>query len=248
MARHQQDWQELAELDPLWAIASSPDKRFGRWEREEFFATGERDVAKVMDALAAHGLEPARGLALDFGCGVGRVSRALAARFDRVVGVDIAPAMIARGRELNADCDDIDLRVNAGGDLAVVGDLRFDFALTRIVLQHQPSRAVARHCVEELIRVLRPGGVLVFQIPVHIPYRYRGLLARRLWQALRRLGVPPAPLYRHLHLHPIRMLFVSPEEARRWVERAGAELVHVAEARGRTGVRQGTFYVRRPSS
>src|SRR4051794_40578916 len=99
------DWQELAELDPLWAIASSPDKRFGGWERDEFLASGERDVAQILARAEELGRPARRETALDFGCGVGRTARALASRFASVVGVDIAPAMIERGRGLNADTD-----------------------------------------------------------------------------------------------------------------------------------------------
>ena len=35
-----QDWNELAELDPYWAILTASGKRFGGWNTDEFFATG----------------------------------------------------------------------------------------------------------------------------------------------------------------------------------------------------------------
>ena len=51
--------------------------------------------------LAARGLPRARALALDFGCGAGRLSRALAAHFEHVVGVDVSASMIETARALN---------------------------------------------------------------------------------------------------------------------------------------------------
>src|SRR5687767_8439812 len=79
--RQGREWDELAELDPYWAICTAPDKRFGRWDREEFFATGEREVAEVLATAAELGLPRRHGAALDFGCGLGRLTRALAGRF-----------------------------------------------------------------------------------------------------------------------------------------------------------------------
>jgi SAM-dependent methyltransferase len=247
LSRHAHDWEELAGLDPLWAIASSPDKRFGGWEREEFFATGERVVAATLARIAELQHEVTPGTALDFGCGVGRMTRALAARFEHVVGVDIAPTMIDRGRELNADVDNIEFLVNHGDDLSDLGDRLFDLVFTRIVLQHQPSRAAARRYVEEFIRVLEPGGVIVLQIPIDIPLRYRLLITRRAYVILRALRIPARVLYERLHLHPIRMLFVPRSEVEDWVRRAGGRILAVDASASPQGVVSGTFYAAGPA-
>ena len=39
LAAQRRDWDELAELDPYWAICTTPGKRFGAWEADEFFET-----------------------------------------------------------------------------------------------------------------------------------------------------------------------------------------------------------------
>ena len=98
--QHHADWEQLAELDPKWAILSSPDRRFGGWDDEEFFATGEREAERLLSRLDQTGGTSGRRAALDFGCGVGRISRALAGRYDEVVGVDISETMLAQGRAL----------------------------------------------------------------------------------------------------------------------------------------------------
>jgi SAM-dependent methyltransferase len=240
---HASEWQELAELDPLWAIASSPEKRFGRWEREEFFATGERDVAPILARVQALGRPARMDSALDFGCGVGRTARALAGRFGQVVGVDIAPTMVEQGRELNADVPNLELLVNAGGDLDVLGDRRFDLVFTRVVLQHQPSRAAAREYIETFLKLVKPDGVIVFQLPTYIPRRHRLLVTRRFYVALRRVGVPAKFLYERLRLHPMRMLFVPRPMTESWVTEAGGTVLAVDDVRSRRhGVVSSTFY------
>lgn len=52
---HRRDWEDLARLDPLWAIASRPGLRHGGWSDDEFMASGRRKVARIMRTLG--GLE-----------------------------------------------------------------------------------------------------------------------------------------------------------------------------------------------
>ncbi|MGH7750003.1 MAG: methyltransferase domain-containing protein, partial [Candidatus Dormibacteria bacterium] len=117
--RHlQQTWDTLGAEDPLWAVLSAPGTRGNRWNPEEFFATGRAEIAGLFDDLAARGVAVKPGRALDFGCGVGRLTQALAARFDRVDGVDIAPTMVAAARRFNRHGDRCMYHVNDRADLS----------------------------------------------------------------------------------------------------------------------------------
>ncbi|HEY1906916.1 MAG TPA: methyltransferase domain-containing protein, partial [Myxococcaceae bacterium] len=97
----QKVWEAQAKSDPLWAILSEQDKRGRGWKLEEFFAAGETQVAAWFERFAAAGIEVSGGSAVDFGCGVGRLTQALAKRFDHVTGVDISPTMVELARRLN---------------------------------------------------------------------------------------------------------------------------------------------------
>src|SRR5260370_23718055 len=111
-------WEWLAQRDFLWAICTHPTKRNRRWDLEQFFATGEREIDSVFAYLEQRGIAPSdRTLALDFGCGVGRLTRALGARFDEVHGVDISPTMIARAWKLNAQHPRLKFFLNERPDL-----------------------------------------------------------------------------------------------------------------------------------
>src|SRR5437763_12953662 len=102
LAGHHRDWEELGKLDPLWAVLTFSDKRFGRWTPEEFFATGRVKIDSIMASAARLGFPCSRESVLDFGCGVGRLTRALSAYFGRCTGLDISDNMLAAARELNA--------------------------------------------------------------------------------------------------------------------------------------------------
>src|SRR3954452_19514152 len=97
----QEHWNALGAQDPLWAILSDPSKRAGLWRLEDFLETGRSWIAEVVRYLDEICPSAGRDRALDFGCGVGRLTQALAEHFSRCDGIDIAPSMIRQAEELN---------------------------------------------------------------------------------------------------------------------------------------------------
>jgi SAM-dependent methyltransferase len=132
--------------------------------------------------------------ALDFGCGVGRLSQALADRFQEVVGVDIAESMVAKAHEFNRHGNRVRYVVHGSDDLSCFADGLFDLVYSVITLQHIPPEAAAAY-IGEFFRVLRPGGTAIFQVPCGRRYRPGSLGAwlyrarrqhlRRWWKAVR---------------------------------------------------------------
>jgi SAM-dependent methyltransferase len=115
-----------------------------------------------MNHLANVGCTPVfDGAALDFGCGVGRLTQPLAQRFASCVGVDISQQMIRNAESLNqyAHC-----RYVAHSELRLpFADESFSFIYSNIVLQHMPPHFSQRY-LREFVRVLSPGGILVFGV------------------------------------------------------------------------------------
>src|SRR3712207_4174162 len=103
--RDRRDWDELAELDPYWAALTDDTKREGDWDRSEFIATGRDEIDRLLRHAAELGVPGGRRAALDFGCGPGRLTRALAGHFESSVGVDASEWMIREARALNADVE-----------------------------------------------------------------------------------------------------------------------------------------------
>jgi 2-polyprenyl-3-methyl-5-hydroxy-6-metoxy-1,4-benzoquinol methylase len=75
------DWDDLALLNPFDSILARFDAA-GGWTEAEFFLEGEKEVSRVLERCAARGIALRYGRALDFGCGMGRLTRALASRFE----------------------------------------------------------------------------------------------------------------------------------------------------------------------
>ena len=67
-------WTALGEADPLWAILTNEESEGGGWDLDAFFASGEAEISSVMAEVDSLGLAFEPGRALDFGCGVGRLT------------------------------------------------------------------------------------------------------------------------------------------------------------------------------
>jgi ubiquinone/menaquinone biosynthesis C-methylase UbiE len=217
----------LGRKDPLWAILTWPGKRGHRWDRGEFFETGERDVERLIGYIDSVGHSFSRRRALDFGCGVGRMTQPLARHFDEAWGVDIAPSMIELARRFNELGERCKYRVNDAPDLRCFSDDTFDFVLSHLTLQHMPPES-AKQYMKEFLRVLAPGGLLVFQMAGE-PTKVRPASIRRLRRFVRGL-IPEAliKLYRKArYRHLIDMHGMKREEVVRVLEENGAEVLDV---------------------
>ena len=162
-------WEDWAREDPLWAILSDPARKDGGWNADlpEFFASGRRDLEAMVATLSDLGVDVRYGRALDFGCGVGRLTQALATRFTRCDGVDISETMIELARGYNRISDRCQYHRNVRDDLSIFPDETFDLIVTLIVLQHNPPE-LAEHYIREFVRLLTPEGVAVFDMPANI--------------------------------------------------------------------------------
>lgn len=239
------DWEELATEDPLWAVLSDPRKRHGGWQPEEFLETGRRDVERLMEVVQRLGCPQGRARALDFGCGPGRLSRALAAPFDEVVGVDVSETMVRRAREINADEPACSFEVIGGHELDRLPAASFDLVYTTLVLQHMGSRKEIVGAVEGLFDRVRAGGLLVFQVPVQIPFARRLRLRHHAYRFLRRVGVSSSWLLGRGTLNPMRMTAVPRGELEALVARRGGRPLEVAQTVLADGTKSATFFVAR---
>lgn len=218
------DWTRLGAEDPLWAVYVAPDTRGGRWDVDAFFELGRREVDRVFADIARAGLEPGKGLALDFGCGVGRLSAALAERFDQVVGVDIAETMLATARELGRGGDRVRFVLNTEPDLRFVESGSVDVVYSSLVLQHIPKQPALGY-LAEFGRILAPGGVAAFQVATRPTLSVKGLAFRFLpwpvisWAQRRLLGYPA----------PMRMTAISRAEVEQALAGTGATVVEAID-------------------
>jgi SAM-dependent methyltransferase len=178
-------WEWYGARDPYFGVLT--DERFrgatlSDQARAEFFASGERYVEALWEAIGRHtGVELAPARTLEFGCGVGRVLIPLSLRSARVVGVDVSPSMLAEARR---NCEAAGVRnadlVRADDGLSQVTGT-FDFVHSYIVFQHIPV-ARGETLTRRMLALLEEGGIgaLHYTYDVRISRRLRASLwARR---------------------------------------------------------------------
>ena len=141
------------------------EARYDRWARD-YDADLRDDFGYLAPPLAVAKAKPLMGedpLILDAGVGTGLVGEALkAAGFSRIVGIDMSQGMLdaAEAKDIYAEL----YRAVLGEPLDFSDD-HFDatFCIGTLTLGHAPASSL-----EELVRVTRPGGPIVFTLMTSI--------------------------------------------------------------------------------
>lgn len=156
------DWNIIAERHPFFGVLAN-EKFLGSSLDEatlrEFYASGQQDIAFTLDVARKHfGIEPRFERALDFGCGVGRLSKAMAAYADRVTGIDVSPKMLEKAR-VHGHATNIDYVSDLPGGC-------FDWINSHIVFQHiPPERGIS--ILRDLLSRATPGAFVALQFPFY---------------------------------------------------------------------------------
>ena len=234
----QSNWEGFARLDPLWAIITLPDKKNNKWDIDEFFDSGIHDVEGVMKSVESFNITIQKRKALDFGCGVGRATQALAAYFDEVCGVDIAPTMIELAKKHNRYGHRCQYYLNETNDLRIFSDNSLDFIYSNAVLQHMQPK-YSQEYIREFLRILTPHGLLVFQIPSELMLTPMPLpsIAERIKalvpKPLRNLYRKVSKSIRSIENEPVMEMYaIKRKEVEKFIEKTGAKLLGVVQDQG----------------
>lgn len=154
-----QFWDERARENALFFV----DNRLAYTDpdAERFWAEGE---SGLNDALTEMGVavRPSDTV-IDIGCGVGRLTRPLAAQAASVIAVDVSNEMLSRAKELNPELDNVEWLLGDGTSLAGIDDAGSDACVSIVVFQHIPDAEITLGYIREIGRVLKPGGWAAIQ-------------------------------------------------------------------------------------
>jgi SAM-dependent methyltransferase len=156
--RARRDWDRRAQVVPKETTAT-----FDAADWEQYWASGYRDrdlLLGVAEMAGSLGTE----LAVEIGCGLGRITRPLADRFRHVLGVDISPEMLKQARA-RAGAPTIRYEPVGADQHLPLPDGAVDLVIAWTVFRHMPKAVFARY-LDESHRVLRPSGWLVFEAQV----------------------------------------------------------------------------------
>ena len=228
--RMSREWDERARAD---AFYYSTWKVGHKWDTEEFFESGERDCELFVDPVIGElGLEAGESRMLELGCGVGRMTKALAARFRYVHATDVSEEMVEQAKGHCLDLENVKWEVTNGFDVASIGDGELDFTFSFLVFQHVPEKEIVLSNAAEMLRTLRPGGGFLFQYNGETERR-TGWRERAIWGILDRWRAPLLPRLFGIDIREAGKTWdgasIAGQEIQEWVEGQGGR---VTGARG----------------
>lgn len=185
-------WEHYGANDPYYGVLSTPEfhaDRMNEDAKRKFFDSGVRDVDNYIE-LAQSTFGPLTfDTALDYGCGVGRLSRRLSERFAHVISVDISEAMIDNARK------NIPSRNVRFENAARMTTAHANFILSQMVFQHIPTQDGLR-IIPALIN--RLNGTAVIEMPIRDKASASWRMLRKARSILKRtfpVGAPVIPMY-----------------------------------------------------
>jgi trans-aconitate methyltransferase len=170
------DWKVIGDSEPWYGVLATdrylkanitPDRV------DEFYRSGVDEIGRVVSVLGRHFSPLNLGNALDFGCGVGRLTLAMAGRCGKVWGLDISAGMLEQATR-RRDAKRI-LNVEFVNELPAHG--RFDWINSFIVFQHIPP-ARGYDILDGLFGRVQQHGVVSIQITYYHDARHMTELLR----------------------------------------------------------------------
>ena len=175
MSHVKRTWEALGRERPHWSVLTNaaflPEQIDDNLD--SFYASGAVDIAALDAALERAELRPDRqARVFELGCGVGRLTEHLAARFQHVVACDVSRPHLSIAQDRLGALGNVTFLPLT--DLSVLGDQPpFDVFFSLITLQHNPPPLI--HAIlKAAFGRLSGGGIAYFQLPVHQRgYRFR---------------------------------------------------------------------------
>ncbi len=168
----QRVWEHFSETEPYWSVLTQDRFKCHSIQggKDDFYRSGHNDVVIFFRTLDRNGIDyTSFKTCLEWGCGLGRVTRWLAERFETVFGYDISKShlQLAENYFTGMDIRNVSLRhISKLQDIENIP--KVDVVYSIIVLQHNPPPIIDL-IIQRMLKSLNPGGVAFFQVPT---YRY----------------------------------------------------------------------------
>ena len=184
------DWERYANENAEFYILTRPEIDYSTREGQaSFFRSGEQETAQLLKRVEK--LLPGQDRCVDFGCGIGRLTRPHAGFFREVYAVDISPTMLTKLR-LGCQSKRIDnvrpFLVSESWDEEGAADYVFSIA----VFQHIVDFARIVEYLRRIRRTLKRSGIAQLHFdtrPSNALYQFRNLLPDALLPSVYRRGL-----------------------------------------------------------
>jgi len=163
-----QSWEHLGDTRAHHSVLTSKDFLPDSLEKNigAFWKSGEREVQEIEAILKRHGVKLSEvKTAVEYGCGVGRVTIPLSKSVSSMHAYDISRPHLDYAKE-HANEERATINFHLVSD--PLGKLQpCDLFYSRIVFQHNPP-PIIHQLIKNALESLNPGGIALFQVPTYI--------------------------------------------------------------------------------
>lgn len=163
------DWEQKARENPLYAVMTTTDlvdadsEEFTQEQLDSFFAKGQRVFQKhIAPRLSMIKTGSAKPTLVEYGSGMGRILKAVIEAGYPCSGIDISPTMLRHSRNLVPGVQSLHLL--DGDNKCDMADGCADLVFSFAVMKRIPRLSVYEAALDEMTRILKPGGVLVLNV------------------------------------------------------------------------------------
>ena len=169
-------WHYLGETEPYWSVITAEKFKQANIQQtiDQFYDSGMYDATRLFRTLDRSNIDyTVFNSCLEYGCGLGRVTRWLSEKFDIVYGYDISLAHLKSAESyLNRRHINNTVLRHVKGINDILCLPKVDLVYSILVLQHNPPPLTSL-IIREFIKSLNPGGVALFQVPTYrLGYRF----------------------------------------------------------------------------
>jgi SAM-dependent methyltransferase len=163
-------WHYLGETEPYWSVVTSEKFKQANIQQalDQFYDSGMYDATRLFRTLERNNIDYMTfNSCLEYGCGLGRVTRWLSEKFDIIYGYDISlPHLKSAESYLNGKHIKNTLLRHIKYIKDILSLPKVDLVYSILVLQHNPPPLMSL-IIREFIKSLNPGGVALFQVPTY---------------------------------------------------------------------------------
>ncbi len=160
------DWERFGAEDPYYSVLNTEAYKKEYLTdalRAQVLETGETSTQTFLNFAQQHFNDMGMERALEFGCGVGRMSIALARRFQHICALDISPSMLIEAQANSQLLGVTNIEFALSDDNLSRAAGKFDFALSYLVFQHIPQKRGVQ-IIRQILGRLNPGGVAALHV------------------------------------------------------------------------------------
>jgi SAM-dependent methyltransferase len=237
-------WNRVAEQTAGELTLQSGDARSPNQRLEAIYREGHDEITKVSNRAKSLGYGFGGERALDFGCGIGRISQALIEYYKLVDGVDISETALRLASDLNRYPGRCRYVLNSGLNLQQFRGSSYQLIYSKWVFQHLPLGLVKSY-LREFARLVATDGLVIVHNHGDISTPVFRLLPPRLVSWLyntlkrsspQRIGHGTAAWEAH---------WIRPRQMCRILRQAGLEVIAVDQDSRRDGRLIGFYYFAR---